>query len=99
MPDDLSEHLDQINRLAPAARERVSQALKASVAAELGSGAGPGTQAAEFSKGAFFSRSRGNAMIEENKILERAANMDQQSFTKFAQNLQTLKGLKGGGPG
>lgn len=95
MADELSEHLDQINKLAPAARARVSEALKASVAAEL-STATPGMAAAEFSKGAFFSRSRGAAGIEDKQILESAATMDQAAFTKFAQNLQTIKGLKGG---
>jgi hypothetical protein len=98
MADDFSDHLEQLNKLAPAARLRVSDALKASLAAEL-STATPGNAAAEFSKGAFFSRSRGAAGIDDQTIFEKAASMDQQAFTKFAQNLQTIKGLKGGTPG
>ncbi|MBT2188037.1 hypothetical protein [Sphingobium nicotianae] len=98
MADDFSEHLDQVNKLAPAARARVNEALKASLATELAN-VNPGTAAAEFSKGAFFSRSRGAAGIDDRAIFEKAAAMDQQAFQKFAQNLQTIKGMKGGGPG
>jgi hypothetical protein len=98
MADDLTGHFDQLNKLAPAARERVSNALKASLEAELAVG-NRGKAAAEFSKGAFFSRSRGAAGIDDQVIFDKAASMDQQAFAKFAQNLQTIKGLKGGTPG
>lgn len=98
MSDDVSTYLDQANKLAPAARARVSEALKLAVTAELGNTI-PGMNAAEFSKGAFFSRSRGAAGMDDRLIFEKAATLDQQAFAKFAQNLQSIKGMKGGGPG
>lgn len=98
MPEDLSIHLESLQKLAPEARARVSEALKANIAAELSSQPGrPEEMRAEFSKGAFFSRSRGNAMLDETAIMEKAANMDAATFAQFAKNLQTMKGLRGSG--
>lgn len=94
MADDISSQLDQINKLAPEARARVSNALKATVSAEL-SGLKPGIAAGEFSKGAFFSRSKDNPTLDENQIVEHAASMDADKFATFVQNLQSVKSLKG----
>lgn len=95
MGDDISSQLDDINKLAPDARARVSNALKANVAAELSQQALAPVKAAEFSKGAFFSRSKDNATLDENMLAQQAATMDAPTFATFAQNLQSLKNLKG----
>ncbi len=95
MADELSSSLEDLNKLAPAARARVSSALKTSVAAELGK-TSPVADRGEFSKGVLFSRSRAQ-MMDDASVVEQASNMDAATFAKFAQNLQTLKGLRSQG--
>jgi hypothetical protein len=90
--DDITS---QLNKLAPDARARVSDALKANVAAELSGQAIAPQRAAEFSKGAFFSRSKTPSALEDATIVQHAATMDAPTFAKFAQNLQSLKNAKG----
>jgi hypothetical protein len=91
--DEITSHLESMNKLAPDARARVSAALKANVASEL-AGSAITPRAAEFSKGAFFSRSKDAMSLENNQIMEKAATMTPEAFGKFTQNLQALKSGK-----
>jgi len=92
MPDALKDLTERLSQLSPDARARVESALKSSIEAELSEGP---SLAKEFSRGIFFSRSRGaTAGVEEAKIVDEMKAMDEATFTKFATRLATLKRLK-----
>jgi hypothetical protein len=82
------------------ARARVETALKAAIERELaaeatGVSAGAVSAAKEFSKGWFFSRSRPVKSIDEElAFVQLAASMDEASFAKFAERLQSLRTLR-----
>ena len=80
--------------LPPESQARVQDALKANIASEI---AGQPLRAAEFSRGVFFSRSRGSGSQLEDQVVQQAANLDSASFQKFAQNLATLKNVQSQG--
>jgi hypothetical protein len=82
----------RLARLAPEARARVEAALVEAVQRELvQQGAGLLTEAKEFSKGWFFSRSRPQAFAVEDRVIQEAASMDEASFAKFASRLRMLR--------
>jgi len=87
----IQDSLSAMEKLTPDARQRVQDALKASIEAELiGSRI---NEAAEFSRGWVFSRSRPKPdSLQEDQILQNAMSMDEASFAKFAKNLAQLKG-------
>lgn len=103
MPEELSGELKaKLTNLGPAARTRVEDALSKVIDAELALGASAvdvGSAAAkEFSKGIFFSRSRPASLtsrLEDNQLLERTINLDDQAFAKFSERLSSLKNMRG----
>ncbi len=96
----MADYSKQLEQLAPEARKRIEDLLKASIERELATGAGEigveNLSKKEFSKGWFFSRSRPVGLRpEEEMILENVARLDDSSFSKFAERLATLKTIKG----
>jgi hypothetical protein len=93
MPEELRGELKaKLANLAPDARTRVEEALGKVIDVELAKGA------KEFSKGVFFSRSRPSSLtgrLEDNQLIDKAVNLDDQAFAKFAQRLSSLKDLRG----
>jgi hypothetical protein len=96
---------ERLSELAPEARARVESALKPILEAELTQEArGPvSPHAREFSRGIIFSRSRSRAVagevLEDQALLRQAAELDEATFTKFADRLSALKNIKDAGTG
>ena len=94
---DTTNWEEQLAKLAPDARKRVEEALRAGLEAELAAEAlSPAARATEFSRGWFFSRAKPASLeaLEEKGILQQSLNMDDAAFGKFAARLTQLKNLK-----
>lgn len=87
MADDLNSRL---SKLTPEARARVEKTMKQALERELVT---PDLAAArgEFSRGIIFSRSRPRALDEMESVVLPARDMDDATFTKFAERLRSLK--------
>ena len=92
-------NLERLNELAPDARERVENALKTTIEAELAHAEGPMKAGKEFSKGVFFSRQQGRTAAPDDDIIRHAVNLEEPKFKEFAERLATLKKLKDTGGG
>ena len=93
----MADYSKQLEQLAPEARKRVEELLKTNIERELARDAagGGGVGEKEFSKGWFFSRSRPSGMRpEEEMIIANVVGLDETAFTRFAERLSTLKGIK-----
>ncbi len=100
--------LTRLKELPAEARDRVEEALRATLESELASGVGRlgggSSPAAAFSrsKGFFFSRSRTSDVLRESPyeidqtIVRNITTLDDKSFAKMADRLATLKKLGGG---
>ncbi len=88
----MSDPLDRLSELSPEARSRIEDLVNTEIEAELR--ASPGLADAEFSRGVFFSRSRGSVDVVQEQLLSRAAEMDERTFGQFADRLAKLKGIK-----
>lgn len=91
---EFNKSLKRLDQLTPTARERVQDALKKEIEAELGSGAEAERIRGEFSRGIIFSRSRPASLLQkerEDEIVQKAATMDEATFARFARNLSQLK--------
>ncbi len=98
---NMPDYSKQLEQLAPEARKRVEEILKASIERELARDAAGGGGVAgelakkEFSKGWFFSRSRPVGIRpEEEMILDNVVRLDDTSFARFAERLASLKAIK-----
>ena len=88
---DIHETVSQMSALSPEAQARVHDSLKATIANEVGAQATlPGTAAAAFSRGIFFSKSGKDTSLEEI-VLPAVTQMNEAQFQAFAQRLSTLK--------
>jgi hypothetical protein len=95
----------ELNRLPPDIRARVQRALKETLERTIagesvgdithGGGGGGGGGGFSRSKGAIFSRSRaGKLMMEaDDVVVEKAAQLDDAAFQKFAERLAQLKSM------
>lgn len=100
--------LSQLDKLAPEARARVEAVLKRTLDAELARAAtgvvGAEAMAHSRSKGFFFSRSKTSDVLRpgdpmERVLLSNIEQLDDAAFTKFAQRLTQLRGLREPGGG
>jgi hypothetical protein len=48
----------------------------------------------EFSRGIVFSRSRSKAAMEDRELLDKAVNLPEAQFKKFADRLSKMKDIK-----
>src|SRR3954470_11012335 len=97
--DDLQA---QLNRLEPAVRARVEDALKRTLESELskvaggdGGGDGGGGNPFSRSKGWVFSRSKtSDVLLDPTELIRNLQTMDEGACQNFAKRLATLKQIK-----
>ena len=94
MPKE-TEINSKLEKLAPEARLRVENALKANIEAELATSSVADKAGKEFSRGIIFSRSRGKMVgLDDKDVLSEMGGMDEATFSKFADRLKALKDIK-----